>query len=638
MPPIINSDSPQPTPTPLSSASTPTPTDERRGRRSRPKAKTGCSSCNKKHCTGYPPPSRYAVSYTELRIAPRPIAASHSSSSSPSVLLAPSSSASASAPASSTPAALVSHRPKQQCLRQRRHHQRQQRQLPLPQPSLPQPSLTIHRPAASLGLDDIEGRYFDLFRTQTASELSGYFGHVFWTRSVPQGCHAEPAIRHAAVALGALYKTLEQSNRAPSHEAEPPSHASSSRDARARTVMPHWHVAVRRYSDACNALMLLKDDTPSISSYRSRLTASVLLSCFDAFIGDHRQAIVQIQAGISLINRLKATTAATANRCNDDDDLLAIFTRLAIQAKSYDLAFHFPQPYVIRLTSSDEEALQLPLPPPSALQGDGPFTDLRVARLAYDAIVERILRTVEGLDSLRRHPYPLFPASWQRSVHSLMHDMDAWSRCFQPLLDSRLDPAHPLSPCERVGAATLKMTQINMHILLRCFFDETESQFDAFLPHFSHIVDLGYEVVPHAVAADTGTTAPAAKPSFIADLGIVPPLFVVATKCRYPVVRRRAIHLLRSSARREGMWDSELSAHIAEWIMRLEESGMSPQQQTMAMAGASPIPEYKRVMIHTADFDLRERRADLSVGWRGAIRPGADMTSQLGRRTTHISW
>lgn len=533
--------------------------------------------------------------------------------------------------------------------------------------------------------------YFDIFRAHTASELSGYFDSVFWTQRVLQECHVEPAIRHAAVALGALYKTLEQSSKTPS-----PTDSVASTPTAADLVMSHWQVAVRQYSEACNAMMLLNGQTQH--SNRTRLMSSVLLACFDAFIGDHKQAIIQIQNGLGLMGRLRAEQARGAKgvlKGPVEEELVNIFTRLAIQAKSYDLAFHFPEPYVIHLAPEDLETQTADSPYPEQRTFfpvyptlDSYFTNLREARLAFDQLLEKGMRFVERLYLVKKQPYPLFPASWRQYGMAHQGHIDAWARAFQPLFESRHTSG--LSAHERNGIATLKMSHINSKILFLCMFNSTESHFDVFAPQFQQIVDLGREVVADderkAVNArcpypdvcqhkrwddppdvlNGGYAAYHIKPSFSADLGIVPPLFVVATKCRDPYLRRKAIQLMRSSARREGMWDSELSARISQWVMQIEEEtdpGDQNQQQpqpglplridtTQGSTNTSdyppppqvqfdgqhrtkPIPEEKRIMIHTIDFDLRARYAHITAGTRGAtVSEGGDRR----KRKTHIRW
>ncbi|PTB67929.1 hypothetical protein BBK36DRAFT_1115244 [Trichoderma citrinoviride] len=661
----------------------------KRGRRSNPKVKTGCLNCkqrrikcdekrpscsqcirSKKECSGYPAPNRGLRTAVDVRIAPKPLAPS----STGLAQLQPSPSSIASASTSTTASLLLTGHT---ILLPPRRANRRKRQPKLAASNAAVPLPFVYEPSHNLALMHTESLYFDLFRVQTASELSGYFDSTFWTQRVLQECHFEPAIRHAVVALGALYKTLEQS-------CEPDLPPLAGAMSRLDSVMCHWQVAIRKYSEACKAMMDLSGD--KLATNKTRLMASVLLACFDSFIGDHRQAIVQIQTGLRLLARIQYDrTQAPSSNERVEEDLLVIFTRLAIQAKSYDMAFHFPHPYVIHLGPQSLHDPSSPLSDSGSPQPSSPipyqFSSLREARLASDQLCEMLLRFIEHLQRAKKEPSYTLPPSWRQLGATFQSQIDSWSQAFEPIFQSRLTQPN-MSLLEKSGIAALKMFMVNTNVIFLTIFCDAEVQFDAFLSHFKAIVSLGWEVVgddekraatercpdpqrcrqQHGLLPGAGPRAAAAagssslfpthniKPSFSADLGIVPPLFVVATKCREPTVRREAIQLLRSSARREGMWDSELAANIAQWVMEIEESDspfpeMQQQQQQAHGGGAGAsaqavvlpsraIPEEKRVMVQSVDFDLRARFAKLTVGSRD-LRQG-----MLDRRhkATRITW
>ncbi|KAG5946176.1 hypothetical protein E4U53_006617 [Claviceps sorghi] len=541
---------------------------------------------------------------------------------------------------------------------------------------------TLYQPSTVLALQQSESLYFQLFRVQTASELSGYFNSSFWAQRVLQECHAESAIRHAVVALGALYKTLEENFHMSAMPLQRP-------DMYVVSPATHWQVAIKQYSQACKAMMLIHGQ--SLRSYRTRLMATILLTCFDSFIGHHKLAIVQIQSGLGLLEQLQSQYPDHRSPRPEgyiEEEVLNIFTRLAIQAKSYDMAFHFPQPYVIRLDpqqtrslrsspggsdSSAKTSSELATPGLSSKDILIPyrFANLLEARLASDRLCEKLVRFIERLQIAKNNKSNVLPASWRQYGMNLKGQLDAWAEAFRPIFQSRLDPR--VDDVEKAGIAALKMFQINSDVLFLMMFCDTEVQFDAFFPHFKTVVDLGWEVVEaeerqaaaaekafvqtsrcqhNATAMSTNTNTEGGfragkfrrshiKPSFAADLGIVPPLYVVATKCREPRLRRRAIQLLRSSARREGMWDSELAAKIGEWVMHIEESDGAPPSRAPSddmspttWPPAKLIPEERRVMVKTVDFDLRQRVADLRVGTRAVHEGQADDRVQ----TTHIEW
>ncbi|KFA63226.1 hypothetical protein S40285_04920 [Stachybotrys chlorohalonatus IBT 40285] len=633
----------------------------KRGRRSRPKVKTGCGNCkyetlkrmvisglnitlyrqrrikcdelrpscsqcvkSSKVCNGYPPPPRSARPYEEVRIAPRPVPLQPGPGTDSSV---------SSIRRSDTP---LPPRRAQRILRSTGPSPVQGRGVIFPPPSQGPP---LYQPSNSLPFGPVEAQYFEVFQSRTAAELSGVFDRVFWTERVLQECHNATAISRAVVALGALYKTLEQSSG-------PVPTGLPARSNHINSITAHWQVAVKNYSEACKA-MVHNDQT---RSSQSRLMAIVLLACFDSFIGDHKQAIIQIQTGLGLLQQLQAfrrqQTGQPLEICGDEleKELMVVFMRLVIQAKSYDLAFHFPEPYTVPAPPSPEETSSRQLGHdsrfPSPLS-DAPvalsFATVLEARIAADKINVRTARFVERLRIAQKESSNVLPEAWQQYVLQFREHHEAWTVAFEPLLRSRHSPE--VSYLERAAILALKMSQLNALLLLITIFYSTEGHFDQFMPYFEAILAFGLEIVreeesraaseqcpnplfcPHRpqVSWDPFSladyTAYHIKPSFSADLGIVPPLFVVATKCRDPTIRRRAIQLLRSSARREAMWDSAMAAQVAEWIMQREEAGLQVGAPMSNLAAR--IPEPRRIMIKTVDFDLRAHHAHIRVGTRG---------------------
>lgn len=444
--------------------------------------------------------------------------------------------------------------------------------------------------------------------------------------------------------------------------------------------------------------------------------ASVLLACFDSFIGDHKQAIKQIQNGLGLLERLRADRRRAFMPNPEEpveEELIQMFTRLAIQAKSYDMAFHFPHPYVIRLTGAPQGAdpnspTSSEAASPVSLHHDPipeRFYSSREARLCWDALVERIFRFTETMFAyVANGPMGVLPSSLKLYGVGFKNQIQAWADAYDHILVSRTAPG--VSSQEKAAIAVLKMAQIMSQILFLMTFSDSEMQFDAFTPQFKAIIDLALEVVgdeerraaakrcpdpsfcqhhlDHWVDIFGGHEYAARhiKPSFSADLGIVPPLFVVATKCRDPVIRRQAIQLLKSSSRREGMWDSELVARIGMWIAGIEEEEDAVPREDYMMPGASRpstssnssgrqhsidfgddvplgpggnarydarrgsqappmhrlqkkvVPEDKRVMIKAVEFDLRERLATIQLGTRGLPTGTPDSKTRI----TQIVW
>lgn len=507
--------------------------------------------------------------------------------------------------------------------------------------------------------------YFRLFREHTANELSGFFDSGFWTRSVLQESHSEASIRHAVVALGALYKTLEKASESPPGSPDNNSTEDSAPD--------HYNFALQQYTKSVKRLREALQDGET-GSPRTVLICIVLFTCFQSFIGDHKNAILQIQSGLSLLEERRAEQRQPLMLQSPpvlEDELVQMFTRLAVQAKSYDMAFHFPAPYVIRLNpSATPSSPSDPSSPSSNSSGSSEptipdqFSTLQDARTSLDSLTERIMCFSEALSAFFGGPAHILPASIRHSGQSFRGSLDRWSRAFEPLLESRRNIG--VTNTQRAGINVCKMMQLMTAVLFWTGFSLSEMHFDAFTTEFRFIVELAKEIVvdeelslaakrcgslakcrhhqrsyhqvlPAPFSEDNGFNH--IKPSFALDLGIVPPLFVVATKCRDRKLRREAIQLLVSSPRREGMWDSILSARVAMWIMEIEEEELPPfplRNAGQSKDGVNALPsEEKRVMVKEILFDLRRCQATLRCGTRGLQDAGQP---DARARETWISW
>ena len=355
----------------------------------------------------------------------------------------------------------------------------------------------------------------------------------------------------------------------------------------------------------------------------------ILFTCFTSFTGDQEGTITQIQAGLNLLEEQRQRTKQFIALSRDEfieDELLEIFTRVAVQAKYYDMAFRFPNPYVIRLTSDwdDDQGISSQpsaiLPLVSPVEGDissfsqkiahipDVFVSIQDARSALFSLCERIMRFNEALSS-SYGAFNTLPSSIRSYGYEFQSEFKQWSTAFDPLLQSRRQAG--TSNAEITGICVLKMIQWMSLVQFMMTFSISEMDFDNFALPYREIVELAKEVI-HDLEMGRGVTrcgkfdnwnckqhfpelnpsqhveeqkahayieeasSPRINASFTLDLGIIPPLHMVATTCRDRFIRREAIRLLTFTARREGMWDSIFCAKLAMWSMEIEEEGMVP--------------------------------------------------------------
>ncbi|KKY23807.1 putative transcription factor cys6 [Phaeomoniella chlamydospora] len=112
------------------------------------------------------------------------------------------------------------------------------------------------------------------------------------------------------------------------------------------------------------------------------------------------------------------------------------------------------------------------------------------------------------------------------------------------------------------------------------------------------------------------------------DFGIIPPLFLVAIRCREPQTRRLALQQLYRLRRAEGSWSSFAAAKIAETIINIEERGLA------IVRDPQDVPKENR--IRALDVHWEESPGSMpltkiirSSGYQGLIqsRPMLKMSS-----------
>lgn len=169
-------------------------------------------------------------------------------------------------------------------------------------------------------------------------------------------------------------------------------------------------------------------------------------------------------------------------------------------------------------------------------------------------------------------------------------ELKRWLLAFDPLFASLQASRHK----DLIGATLVKI-QVKMSIIcLASAFFILETLYDDFLREFREIVTLTDSIHEQLVMGAQGRTL------YHFDFGIIPPLFLVAMKCRDRILRRKAIKLLSSSPHREGVFDSICCGKMATWIMAVEEG-----------IETGIIPEHRRLKIRRSNIDLPKRRAQL---------------------------
>ncbi|OAP61455.1 hypothetical protein AYL99_03658 [Fonsecaea erecta] len=139
---------------------------------------------------------------------------------------------------------------------------------------------------------------------------------------------------------------------------------------------------------------------------------------------------------------------------------------------------------------------------------------------------------------------------------------------------------------------------------------EDEWMYDVFTTTFAAIVEQMQLILTSL--RDTATTTKRGEQSaFAPTLGVIPPLFLVATKCRHPQVRQRALQMLHGVLRRERGWTSCMAAAISQFVIREEQEGEEEFQVCDGTLQNTENPR-KRIALDEAEFSSRENKIYLA--------------------------
>ena len=210
------------------------------------------------------------------------------------------------------------------------------------------------------------------------------------------------------------------------------------------------------------------------------------------------------------------------------------------------------------------------------------------------------------------YPVELSPA-FRRRRQALRQGFDKWKRAFGSFRQQ--------DPSRSAAILTLHVSNLALDIILDTCLVQDEMIFDHFSENFKRIVTISEELLTRAPRhaksnQDTSrsletessenrfsTHNAAAEPMISMNIGILPHLYMTATRCREPVIRHKALGLLKASKTREGICDSNMCAAFAEKLIIAEENGarmrlqFSKADKRVDLMSAVQVPDEVRVRV-----------------------------------------
>ena len=258
--------------------------------------------------------------------------------------------------------------------------------------------------------------------------------------------------------------------------------------------------------------------------------------------------------------------------------------------------------------------MPLEFDPESCQPGFGPhipacFNSLEEAQNSLYYQHNRCLKVAYDFDNTVSHADQIDPQTECACLDSYCQNRTAfrsilqkWNAAFEAFL---MKAGATMDSKALQGAAVLKINHRITALQIEDHGQDTVQSslcWDSRRRECEEIVDLASSIIKtHSDKSNNRSP----KPMFSMDQSIVTPLFSIAHRCRDPIIRRRAIALLYSAPRQEGLWHSIITARVAEKIMMMEEAGLGE------VKSSADVPDENRISEIDVKFDLQGRKGYL---------------------------
>ena len=362
-------------------------------------------------------------------------------------------------------------------------------------------------------------------------ELAGCFPDSVWCSTLPRIAQHEAVIWDSIVAVSTLSTSIRL-GQSPG-------------------------LALRHYDKAVQALrQRLTSPGKSQRSYRDVvLLACLLFTIFECLQNNIRNALQHMIAGMQLLRQWEPDET--------DDGQEAYLSRAALEPFFMNLDSQAIQmaPVGFRDYGSSPAIDQPPRPHYTS------FESIEEAHLALNRIFNRMSHWSQWIPpSVATSPGP--DSKWLKLEEQLLGiQLAEWDEAFSPLLRAS------------DTAALLPLVQ---RTVIQIFYNKdidgrSEMEWDKYMPQFEKAVQYAEAYMQTIKSPSSSSSAaevdPAPKrPVFTTSTDMVLSLFLITSRCRNPLIRRRALAILKSYNRKEALWDSSQAARVCERVIEIEEN------------------------------------------------------------------
>lgn len=405
------------------------------------------------------------------------------------------------------------------------------------------------------------------FRSRTAHRIFGHRDATNWISILLQLGHSEGPVKHALTALASL------------HESQEPVEACASiRRSEKHAQITAQMLALKHYTAAIKSI---QTEPPNMSSRPDiTMTLCLLFICFEQFRSGDAACLLHLTAGLRLLywwryrtnayNKLQEYSRPTLDFINNQ--ITPILQRLRVQFSICMDSRHTLMNLGVPLC--------LPSPIVPSL-----YPSLDSARNDFDRAMNYVFSFLEREQTSDGQSPSQPPITILRQWKTAL---DASDFSTEPPM---------LQECTR------KLLELYFHtcsVIVETYHLGSESIFDHFTDRFETIVNLAEDIADMWKRESQFFSL-----LFSFDLGITPPTFLVASRCRHPLIRRNAVSLMLQSPFYHGAWQDRYSGLCAQRIIEIEEQNIG------IIVDQINVPESQR--IRKVSADLQEDESQIMI-------------------------
>lgn len=481
-----------------------------------------------------------------------------------------------------------------------------------------EPSFSLHLNTTPLpGGNSNERRGFVYFQFWTVPKMSSFFDTHLWHNLVLPMSHSERAVTHAVIALGALHEDIE-ARGVPLSRAELTNH--------------RQRFALEQYTRALSLLSSHRHvNDPKLRGVV--LTCCLLFVMFELLRGLYDEAFVHLQQGLSLVKAFKEVDTQPQSPLVLESSkyietaLSDAMMRLHLQSGFFGADISDPQ-----LTRSRIDDYQ-------------GFNSIIEAREELDIVFQPVSRFMDAVRQLASEPRPPDSNITRLDVTRMqvclrielaryLHRLNRFESRMQKSLDRKSQRAIDL----------IRLHHKTFSLVLETYIDIEDMTYDVHIDGFREMVLLS-ERITNSFDERSDPNNNSSRPTFLLDMGILPPLLYVCLTSPCVYTRRQALRCLRAWPHREGPWDSNLVALMGTITLQVEIEAEFKRLSTIktirktkvsSVRDITYIPPPSRIICVNMTMDDNQKTAVLKYNTkeRGSGMP------QLERRVLvdEVSW